>query len=165
MKTSFETEVCSRCHGSGKYSFCETYRDRCFKCAGDGKVLSKRGYAAQKHFIESCSVPLSDLKVGDRIRVGSMTHSGNHFTFISTITEISRSETPSFYSNGTESKEYYPLTVVTEHPKHGKCGLTAPDHHTVRVYREGDDERLIKALKYQETLTKSGIPRKTTKIA
>lgn len=34
-------EVCSRCGGCGRYSWCQQYGDRCFECAGSGKVLPK----------------------------------------------------------------------------------------------------------------------------
>lgn len=83
-KFLFESQTCSSCHGSAKYSFCEMYRDACFKCSGLGICLTKRG-------------------------------SG---------------------------------------------GISAPDEHTVRVYRPDDSARLQEALDYQATLTKSGTVRK-----
>jgi hypothetical protein len=30
---------CPRCSGTGKHSFCETFRDVCFQCRGEGEVL------------------------------------------------------------------------------------------------------------------------------
>ena len=38
-----ETATCSRCCGSGKFSHCIGYGDRCFKCHGSGKTKTKRG--------------------------------------------------------------------------------------------------------------------------
>ena len=32
-------KTCSRCAGSGKYSYCQTHGDTCFGCGGTGKVL------------------------------------------------------------------------------------------------------------------------------
>lgn len=36
----FETEICGRCGGCGRYSFCQKYGDKCFDCQGTGKVMS-----------------------------------------------------------------------------------------------------------------------------
>lgn len=38
----FETEACSRCGGSGQYSYCQMYGSRCFKCAGSGKQYIRK---------------------------------------------------------------------------------------------------------------------------
>lgn len=32
-------ETCSRCGGSGRYSWCQMYGDKCFKCAGKGEFV------------------------------------------------------------------------------------------------------------------------------
>jgi hypothetical protein len=32
-------DTCSRCHGSGNYSYCQRYGTTCFKCGGSGKTL------------------------------------------------------------------------------------------------------------------------------
>jgi DnaJ-class molecular chaperone len=44
MKLSFtnETKSCTRCGGSGQYSYCAMWGSRCFKCHGTGKVLTTR---------------------------------------------------------------------------------------------------------------------------
>lgn len=36
----FQTEVCGRCGGCGRYSWCQMYGDKCFGCQGTGKVMS-----------------------------------------------------------------------------------------------------------------------------
>ncbi len=36
---SINHQACTRCEGSGKYSWCQTYGDTCFKCGGSGKAL------------------------------------------------------------------------------------------------------------------------------
>jgi hypothetical protein len=160
MELLFESQTCSRCHGSGKYSFCEMYRDMCFKCGGGGVVLTKRGAQAQRFFRESCLVPISQLKVGDVIRVESITHGGKRFIYKASVVEIARSTSEVSGSNGNAPFRYYPLAITTEHPKYGRGGLSAPDEHTVRIYRSDDPERLEKALLYQATLTKAGTVRK-----
>lgn len=37
----YNTETCSRCNGSGRYSFCERFADICFKCGESGIVMPK----------------------------------------------------------------------------------------------------------------------------
>lgn len=160
MKAQFETQVCSRCHGSGKYSFCEMYRDTCFKCSGLGVCLTKRGSEAQRFFRESCLIPISQLKVGDVIRVEGITHGGKSYVYEAPVVEISRSKNETSGSNGNVPFRYFPLQIKTQHAKHGSGGISAPDEHTVRVYRPDDSVRLQEALDYQATLTKSGTVRK-----
>lgn len=69
MKLSelFETQECSRCGGTGRYSWCQKYGDRCFKCAGSGRQFSKRGEAARSWYVQRLSVPVTELKPGDRV--------------------------------------------------------------------------------------------------
>jgi hypothetical protein len=88
MTTKFETQVCTRCHGSGKYSFCLDYGDKCFKCAGSGHILTKRGAAAKAYHAELCTIPASQVKVGDRIAATGFTRGMQAFSYVATVTEI-----------------------------------------------------------------------------
>jgi hypothetical protein len=88
--TKFETETCSRCHGTGKHSFCERFRDICFKCHGDKVVLTARGAAAKAFFERSCTIPANELAIGDRVKTHSITMGGAGFTYIGTVSEIER---------------------------------------------------------------------------
>lgn len=45
-RAGLETVTCSRCCGSGNYSWCQRYGTTCFKCGGRKAVLTKRGAAA-----------------------------------------------------------------------------------------------------------------------
>ena len=67
MGTSFETTTCSRCGGSGKYSYNMYDGDRCFGCAGHGITFSKRGAKARIKFFESLARPVSELQPGMKI--------------------------------------------------------------------------------------------------
>lgn len=165
MKALFETETCSRCHGTGKHSFCEVYRDTCFKCRGAKTVLTKRGYAAQQFYINSCTVPVAQVKVGDVIKVTSMTHGGGSFSYRAYVVEISvQKDAMTSITNGV--KTVYDMIVLrTEHPKYGSSGIGMANIGTVRVYRQDDSERVAAALAYQETLTKAGTVRKSKKKA
>lgn len=40
MAIHYESETCTRCAGSGRYSYCQMYGDRCFKCQGKGRTYT-----------------------------------------------------------------------------------------------------------------------------
>lgn len=63
-KLGFEIESCSRCGGSGQYSYCQAYGTTCFKCGGTGRQMTRKGSAASEFFRSSMNLPVSDLKVG-----------------------------------------------------------------------------------------------------
>jgi len=65
----WEIEVCGRCGGSGKFSWCQMHGDRCFGCGGSGKVFSKRALKARAWLKEQCMVLVSELKLGERVVV------------------------------------------------------------------------------------------------
>lgn len=154
-KTLFETETCSRCGGSGKYSYCERFRDVCFKCHGDTFTLTKRGRIAQQFYIDLCTVLITEVKVGDVIQVNTMSH-----TYRSSVIEIEfQKDAGSSLINGV-MVPYDGVRVVTEHPKYGRWSLQASTKHSLRVYRKDDEERRKQALEYQASLTKQGTPRK-----
>lgn len=64
-KVGFELVSCSRCGGSGRYSFNLMHGSQCYGCGGSGSVLSKRAAVARKAFYEGMERPVSELKVGD----------------------------------------------------------------------------------------------------
>ena len=68
MALLFESETCSRCGGSGHYSYCQSYGTTCFKCAGTKAVLTKRGRQAQNLFNRLLSRPVSSLRPGDKFK-------------------------------------------------------------------------------------------------
>lgn len=65
MKLDLEKTTCSRCCGSGKYSYNMMHGDRCYGCGGTGIALTKRGKAARAKLIELQQRPVADLKVGE----------------------------------------------------------------------------------------------------
>lgn len=67
MVLLFEAETCSRCGGSGHYSYCQRYGTTCFKCAGAKQVLTKRGRVAQALYTSLLSRPAYTLQPGDQI--------------------------------------------------------------------------------------------------
>ncbi len=162
MKTRFETEVCSRCDGSGQYSYCQEFGTNCFKCSGAGRVLSKRGSVAKTYLEKLCTKPVSEVKVGDKIVASGITNNGRLYRYIATVTEIKpgRSATVTIDSE-TKTVDYVDLTLESE--KYGKSGLSTPVDSTVRFYGPDNNARIHEALVYQSTLTKTGTVRKSLK--
>ena len=52
MKLKYHRETCSRCGGTGQYSYCSAYGTMCFKCNGSGNQISKIG-SKTKQFAEN----------------------------------------------------------------------------------------------------------------
>jgi hypothetical protein len=63
----FESRVCGRCAGSGRYSFNGSH-SYCYGCGGVGWKHSKRGAAAYAYLLKLLSRPAGDIKVGDVIQ-------------------------------------------------------------------------------------------------
>jgi DnaJ-class molecular chaperone len=59
--TKFESKTCSRCGGSGNYSFNLMHGTMCYGCSGSGEQYTKRGKEAQRFFAESLTVPAPNL--------------------------------------------------------------------------------------------------------
>jgi hypothetical protein len=76
-KLTYEMKTCSRCGGSGNYSYCQMYGTTCFKCGGRKRTLSAAGAKASlaiKAFIaEHFSVPVEQLTPGTFIKVDGVT--------------------------------------------------------------------------------------------
>lgn len=64
----FETESCSRCGGSGQYSFCTMYGSTCFKCGGSKRQYTRAGKVAMAawhaHRDEATRVDATDVLPG-----------------------------------------------------------------------------------------------------
>lgn len=143
-KLGFETKPCSRCGGSGRYSWCQMWGDTCFKCSGKGITYTARGSEAIKFFRESRKVLYTDLKIGDRCYWEDGIFHKSAWT---NITEIQRGD------DG--------LTVTAN--EYQSIHLSSSCMHLTITRDDGPDlyaERLAAALAYQDTLTKTGKPRK-----
>jgi hypothetical protein len=72
---TYEIGSCSRCGGSGHYSYCQRYGTTCFKCAGSGKSITRKGASArakiEEFIVANFTIAVADVKVGDLIRVSS----------------------------------------------------------------------------------------------
>jgi len=66
-KLLFESKTCSRCGGSGNFSWCQSHGSTCFGCRGDGVVLTKRGKAAQVWLNAKKRCSLDKVGIGEWI--------------------------------------------------------------------------------------------------
>jgi hypothetical protein len=166
--TQTERETCSRCGGTGRMPFA-VYGGICFKCGGQGFALTKRGAEAERYLRELRSVPAQNLKVGQLIRVDSLTMSGASLRYFATISSITvvTAETATVFSVQPDGSRLPcgvgHIRLETNSPKFGvHVNELAPDHLVrVGLTAEQKAETLAKALAYQDTLTKQGKPRKT----
>jgi len=146
MTTAFETESCSRCGGSGHYSFNGTH-SRCYKCDGknDGQAYTKRGRAAKDFYLALKSVVPTNVKIGDKIRTLNFKQL--------TVAEITRSIHPMMSKSTVEG-----FLFTNEHGKADWVSNNGSVHLIPSA--EQNESFIAQALAYQATLTKAGKPRK-----
>jgi hypothetical protein len=152
MSSLFESKVCTRCGGTGNFSFCPRYGSTCFKCHGAGDVLTKRGAATQKYLNELRTKKASDFIVGDVIKC-----TGFPSYWFARITEIRTG-----WQIDKRTPTHPRLTFITENKKVGTHTVQTYDHHQFRIGETAEQKTASReaALAYQATLTKAGTPRK-----
>lgn len=64
-KLLFDHETCTRCCGTGSFSYCQSYGTTCFKCHGNGVTLTKKGAAANAWFHAKKKKVAAEVKVGE----------------------------------------------------------------------------------------------------
>jgi hypothetical protein len=169
IATRFERVTCSRCGGSGSYSYCQRYGSTCFKCAGKKEVLTKRGAAAALYMNNLLSRPYAEAKVGDTIRCSGVTVGGGVYSYWGKIVEIERGIQRGASSDPVTGEmipyEHETVTFVTESKRFGRSAYTmfaSSLDQTVRFAASAEEKQaaLAAALAYQATLTKTGTPRK-----
>ena len=152
-----ERQTCGRCGGSGKYSYCQMYGDRCFGCQGRGEVLTKRGAAAAQYLIGLRSKPAGEVQVGDVIEVNlGRTRWGNVLAVKPDTMNVR------CFENGVEQPRASGLLNI-ETDKLSIHGLAPASLVRVAQSKERELETLRMAVEYQGTLTKQGKPRKSAK--
>lgn len=163
-KLLFESETCSRCGGSGNYSYCQSYGTRCFKCHGDCVTLTKRGYAAQKWFNARRMKPASEVKVGERIVVeGTPGFSRTEVVIVESAEMETKSSGKSLMPDGTWKDHPPHLVIRGKGAKSGEPhGMHTYPESEVRMHVWGEALAALRAeaLAYQATLTKAGTVRK-----
>lgn len=171
-KNGFEICICSRCGGTGNYSYNQLTGTRCFKCNGVKAVYTKRGRAALDYWRSLRSRPVEDLKIGDVIWVRGSSLPGceypsGWFPILGIETadqararhEAGEIVAHSFHTaaDGSRVLTFY-THIKTENLDSGH--LPGDKLVVKSASPEEAREKLQQALDYQKTLTKSGKPRK-----
>jgi hypothetical protein len=144
-----ETTCCSRCGGSGSYSFCTAHGTRCFKCGGKKRILTKRA-AIARDYITSLRVdtkPASELALGDVVKYDSF------YTNQRGWAEVIKVES-SLLNAGHISYEVKGVRM-----SQGLHGTTSVE---VLHERYADSDTWLQGIALQASLTKMGKPTKTT---
>lgn len=142
--TIFETETCTRCGGSGHYSFCEMYGTTCFGCHGAGKKLTKRGRAARAWYDARREIPLTEVRPGMRVRASGATF---------TVASIDQNG-GTWQVDGDGPHPYINVHSVSGKFVQSFCRWT---DKVVRLLPKAENDTLIaEALAYQASLTKLG---------
>ncbi|ELP5898641.1 hypothetical protein QTV49_000515 [Vibrio vulnificus] len=63
----FESVICSRCCGTGEYSYNQRMGRTCLKCLGATKTLTKRGHAAYGYYLAARQIKPSEVAIGQRV--------------------------------------------------------------------------------------------------
>lgn len=153
-KTSFETKTCSRCGGSGSYSYNQIDGSRCYGCGGSGLQYTKRGAIAKVKYQEMRKILPENAKVGDRL-VQDLFFNSVKFT----IAEI----LPESVSGYTRTKDGAEITTI-----HCKFKSVSGKEYfmqkgvPVEKLPSPEENALMleECIKYQFSLTKAGTERK-----
>jgi hypothetical protein len=150
----FEIKTCTRCHGSGQYSFNQIDGSKCYGCSGCGKQYTGRGKLVKRFWDELCQIDPADVVVGQRIDNG--------------MAKFTVAEVLPVTESGAVIKDGVRIPMMFHNFKSvsGK-EYSAQAGYKVRLIPQGEErERLLaQALAYQDSLTKEGKPRKAAKQA
>lgn len=148
-QTLFESTFCTRCGGSGRYSFNLMHGDRCYGCGGQGVTLTARGKAAKAFYIESQQLRAADLQPGMFVWDDTM---GKVAKFLPVLSVKQSS------SCAIVNGERVPFVLIAT--SRGSLGVY-PDTMVRAVRDEEQRKAQVAAAKaYQATLTKAGKPAK-----
>lgn len=150
MTTIFETETCTRCGGTGHFSYNQITGTTCFKCNGGRMQFTKRGAAASAWLRKRLETPVSEIKVGDRVWLTLGVGSKRRVCTVQAV----RPTTSVISVNGVPAQELGLLDLDTDQ---GGYGGLSPSYI---IHRAPKQEDLDAALAYQATLTKAGKPAK-----
>jgi hypothetical protein len=145
MSQPFETQTCTRCAGSGKFSFNLMHGDRCYGCGGTGHQFTARGKAAKAHFTSLLQRKVADLKVGEFVKTWVVLGGSDVWCIVEAIREDALNP----------GMVYIDLKSI----KSGRgmtCGQWLISDVTSVVSQADLDAKKAEAVAYQATLTKAG---------
>lgn len=153
MTDKLETRTCTRCGGSGHYSYCQMHGTTCFGCSGSGKQYTKRGRAAYLYLVELRKKPMEEVTFGDWVKMDGIP--GFSRTTFFKVDTLESTFAPA-YSN------HRSLVVTGSTAKGERMSMSGPVGYKVAL---GFDKatkvaQYRKAVEFQATLTKAGTPRK-----
>jgi hypothetical protein len=154
---AFERVTCSRCGGSGNYSYCQRYGTVCFKCGGRKAVYSARGYAAALVYEALLSRPAGLIKPGMLIKGIGVTVGGDVYSQWEKVTEVR----PGTVEDGGHLVDGAVIPsgfiIVTNKCVHH---AEADSMYRIGATAEQKERARTAALSYMAKLTKAGKPRK-----
>lgn len=179
MAAMFETEPCTRCGGSGTYSYCIQWGTTCFACGvrprerGTGRRLTKRGKAARAYFQSLLpSKRVADLVPGDMVVDSMFFFGAGELLMVRGVKCKVLEVTPTTSSSRSRAgdgewvyadAEHGYLDIVTD-----KMLISGVQPDTLKALVPTAEQvatARAAALAYQETLTKTGTPRKSAGAA
>ena len=149
--TFFESDVCSRCAGSGHYSRCAMYGTTCFRCAGRGITLTKRGERAQAFSRALCCLPAQEITPGMRLHVDGATRGFRTVTF----SGFREGDTGGFRQPDGSLQPFYYLQAEGY-----SLGTSPTALYRVAQTKDEQATKRAEALAYQASLSKTGKPLK-----
>ena len=154
----FEHVTCSRCAGSGSYSWNAMNGSRCFGCGGSGFTLTKRGRAAQAFLNKMRKIPAESFAVGDWILSEGVP--GYTASIWMKVTEITLGTAGDFgYLSFKDIPAVKILAVDKEGGTGSFIGYSGSTEYRKWFNAEQKAEQRRLALAYQDTLTKAGTVR------
>jgi len=153
--TKLETQSCTRCGGSGHYSYCQSHGTTCFKCGGNKIIWTKRGALASSFLTALCSKRADQIVVGEKVKTDFGCPISGQVRGFGTVTESYMSTLSGGTANGVQIFHY---VVTVTHPKHGGISHHGSPSTVYRVAQNAADKaaKFQLALAFQAKLTKSG---------
>lgn len=154
----FEHVTCSRCAGSGSYSWNAMNGSRCFGCGGSGFTLTKRGRVAQAFLNKMRKIPAEAFAVGDWILSEGVP--GFSASVWLRVTEVTHGKAGDFgYITFTDIPAVKIVAVDKEGGTGSFVGYSGSTEYRKGFTNEEKAEQRRLALAYQDTLTKAGTVR------
>lgn len=161
--SKFESKVCSRCGGSGHFSFNLKHGSMCYRCYGTGFKLKKHGLGLEafKFFYDSLTIPAIDLVVGMKIEELNFSQK---FVVIKNI----------YYGTDKELGKEFNTSYLLGPNGDKQIVLIDTDNSMIKFYPENkvkifhteeqEQEKLQIAREYQSSLYENGTKRIKKKI-
>lgn len=148
---SFEKVTCTRCGGTGHYSYCQRYGTRCFKCGGAGTTYTKRGSLALNFYTDSLKVRAGDIRPGDLV-----CSQGANPKFHRVVEAGYHVSSSRWRADNDQWQPFFTLACDDYHMHfHSDSAMVLKGWTT-----EEKQAKLKAALEFQDSLTKLGKPRK-----